>query len=180
MTISRSRYEYVVSFFLLYLCLAGCNKEIDNKRERQLDRSQISFPSHLLSVNSAGRYARDFESIGEFQLVLSAALVLDGYEDILRLWFRGFHDIVELMWYKKDDRVSRTLIMALVLINQEDDRLYSFLHVCDRFEKEERQLRREEIIHIARNREKYSNMISELELKIDELAKKKSRICSMH
>ena len=149
--------------------LVGCNKEIDDRQSRRIDRSKVQVPLHLLSINAADRYARTIDGLVDFQMVFSAAQVIDGYEDILTLWFQGYRSTVELMWYKKDDRLSRTLIMALILANQEDDRLSSFLYVCDRFEEQERKLRKEEIMYIARNREKYSNMIYELEMKVREL-----------
>ena len=169
MIINRSSCKYVLGSLLVSMNLVGCNKEIDDSQSRRIDRSKVQVPLHLLSINAADRYARTIDGLVDFQMVFSAAQVIDGYEDILTLWFQGYRSTVELMWYKKDDRLSRTLIMALILANQEDDRLSSFLYVCDRFEEQERKLRKEEIMYIARNREKYSNMIYELEMKVREL-----------
>lgn len=169
MIINRSSCKYVLGSLLVSMNLVGCNKEIDDRQSRRIDRSKVQVPLHLLSTNAADRYARTIDGLVDFQMVFSAAQVIDGYEDILTLWFQGYRSTVELMWYKKDDRLSRTLIMALILANQEDDRLSSFLYVCDRFEEQERKLRKEEIMYIARNREKYSNMIYELEMKVREL-----------
>ena len=169
MIINRSSCKYVLGSLLVSMNLVGGNKEIDDRQSRRIDRSKVQVPLHLLSINAADRYARTIDGLVDFQMVFSAAQVIDGYEDILTLWFQGYRSTVELMWYKKDDRLSRTLIMALILANQEDDRLSSFLYVCDRFEEQERKLRKEEIMYIARNREKYSNMIYELEMKVREL-----------
>ena len=84
-----------------------------------------------------------------------------GQHNIL-LWCQGFRSSVESLWFEKDDRMSRSLIMMLVLSDKEDDRLYSYIAKCSRFERHEGDQRREEIYYVAEKREEYSILVKNL------------------
>ena len=128
----------------------------------------MNVPCKLLSSDFAHKYARKFETLVDFQFALDLASTYgdeegtEPLESIILLWCQGFRSSVESLWFEKEDRMSRSLIMMLVLSDKEDDRLYSYIAKCSRFERHEGDQRREEIYYVAEKREEYSILVKNL------------------
>lgn len=128
----------------------------------------MNVPCKLLSSDFAHKYARKFETLVDFQFALDLASTYGDEEDteplesIILLWCQGFRSSVESLWFEKDDRMSRSLIMMLVLSDKEDDRLDSYIVKCGRFERHECDQRRGEIFWVAKKREEYSRLVKSL------------------
>lgn len=132
----------------------------------------MNFPCELLSSEFACKYARKIDSLVEYQFAVALASTYgdkerpEPLESIILLWCQGFRSTVESLWYEKDDRISRCLIMMLVLSDKEDDRLDSYVVKCNRFERHECNQRREEIFWVAKRREAYSGLVKSLMKKV--------------
>ena len=126
-------------------------------------------PTKLMSIESAHTYARKINSLVDYLFVLDLASTYgdeehpEPLESIILLWCQGFRTTVESLWFEKDDRVARSLIMLLILSDKEDDRLDSYIVKCNRFERHECDQRREEILFVERNREEFSRLVKRLE-----------------
>lgn len=140
-------------------CLDGYHRYVDTSND------YLSVPLKLLSLDRARHYVFKIENIVDYLSCRQSAVTLGSEEDlwplecIVILWFQGFRDEVEMLWYEKDDRMSRALIMLLVLSNLEDDRIVHFLHECCRFEEIEREMRMQEILSIRKKRKQYSELV---------------------
>ena len=136
----------------------------------------MNLPLKLLSSENAYKYARKFDTLVDYQAALRLAEVFygdeenpDPLESIVNLWCQGSWGYVESLWYVKDDRISRCLIMMLLLSDREDDRLDYFLEQSRRYERHECDQRREEIFFVAKRRDEYSRLVQDLRKKVDSL-----------
>ena len=135
----------------------------------------MNVPCKLLSSDFAHKYVREIDSLIEYQFVVDLASTYgdeecaEPLESIILLWCRGFRRAVELLWYWKDDRISRCLIMMLLLSDRENDRLDYFLKQSRRYERHECDQRREEIFFVAKRRDEYSRLVQDLRKKVDSL-----------
>lgn len=122
-------------------------------------------PVKLLSSEFAHKYARKLDTIVDYQFAMALASTYgdeqapEALEYIVLLWCQGFRRPVELLWFEKDDRISRTLIMLLVLADKEDDMLDSYIAKCNRFAQKERDQRREEICFVAEKRDEHARLV---------------------
>ena len=132
-------------------------------------------PCKLLSSEFAYKYVREIDSLMEYQFVVDLASTYgdeecaEPLESIILLWCRGFRRAVESLWYWKDDRISRCLIMMLLLSDREDDRLDFFLKQSRRYERHECDQRREEIFFVAKRRDEYSRLVKDLKKQVESL-----------
>ncbi len=133
----------------------------------------MNLPLKLLSSENAYKYAREIDSLMEYQFVVDLASTYgdeecaEPLESIILLWCRGFRRAVESLWYWKDDRISRCLIMMLLLSDREDDRLDFFLKQSRRYERHECDQRREEIFFVAKRRDEYSRLVQDLRKQVE-------------
>ena len=133
----------------------------------------MNLPLKLLSSENAYKYARKFDTLVDYQAALRLAEVYgdeenpDPLESIVKLWCQGSWGYVESLWYVKDDRISRCLIMMLLLSDREDDRLGHFIRQSGRYERHECDQRREEILFVAKKRDEYSRLVKDLKKQVE-------------
>jgi hypothetical protein len=161
----------MIRFNVLYIgviaLLGGCCGLVKPSISPEL----MKLPCKLLSVEYAPNYAKKIDTLIEYGFVTSYVdKMLADEEDpttleyLVWLWCQGHRRFVELEWWKKDDRLTRILIMMLILSDLEDDMIDGYIWLCDNtFSRVEGELRKEEIFLIAKKRKEYSILVHSLE-----------------
>lgn len=96
---------------------------------------------------------------------LAQAKQLDGstaIPGVFELWSHKEKEIVELTWWKHENRVTRTFVLALFYTQESRKTRMDFGWEIKRFEKEEREHRQEELAFVMKNIEKLRETIDAL------------------
>lgn len=158
----------VKSFLILSLCLLLRVSCVAQNVDTNLD----GFVPALESLGKATikESLSDFESAAA-KMAAKASRPEDSWPSIVQLWVDQQHDFIELLWWQKDDRETRALIVALYWCSQpppgEDAHQWpaavtDFSRHAGRFASLERELRTDETRFVRKHLSAIANELAGL------------------
>lgn len=149
--INRAGSLLLTLFAILACGCQGPGNEAD--RIAQLDNAELKAPAFQSAIRTAFEKAPQSTDAGLMKMRAAGfARPEDSWGDIIGLWLAGEEGTLELLWWKKDDRQTRALIVALLWCTRPPPQegsdwpqgIRNFAQDSTRFETAERELRIEE------------------------------------